>query len=99
MSKIAEVFESMEYGSAPERPDQAKDWLAAHQNRFEHFIGGEWSSSSGAERIESVNPAFGKPLASVAQGTEEDVDGAVRAARGAFKSWNALGGHARARYL
>ncbi len=99
MSKIAELFESMEYGSAPESADQVIEWLTAHQNRFEHFIGGEWSSSSGAERIESVNPAFGEGLASVAQGTEVDVDLAVRAARGAFKSWNSLSGHARARYL
>src|SRR6202011_3894776 len=38
-------------------------------------------------------------LAQVGQGTAEDVDAAVRAARGAFPAWSATPGHVRARYL
>src|SRR5207237_4541655 len=35
----------------------------------------------------------------VSQGTASDVDAAVKAARGALKSWQALDGHTRARHL
>ncbi len=99
MSKVADIFESMEYGSAPESPDQAMEWIREHGGRFHHFIAGAWTPSTGEDRIESVNPASGKPLASVPQGTDADVDRAVEAAGEAFGSWSKLSGHARARYL
>lgn len=38
-------------------------------------------------------------LASVAQGSQADVDAAVKAARAAFPKWQALSAHARSRYL
>ncbi len=38
MSNVSEVFESMEYGTAPESPEQAQEWLKAHEGRFHHFI-------------------------------------------------------------
>ena len=99
MSNIADAFESMEYGSAPESPDRVMEWLRAHEARFRHFIDGEWIPGSGDERIESVNPATGEVLASVPQGTAEDVDRAVEAAAEAFGAWSGLSGHDRARYL
>ena len=99
MSKVADVFESMEYGSAPDSPDQAMEWLQAHDGHFHHFIDGAWTPSAGNERIESVNPATGAPLASVPQGTDADVDRAVEAAREAFGPWTKLSGHARSRHL
>ncbi len=89
----------MEYGSAPESADQANEWLRGHDGRFHHFIAGAWTPSTGDERLESVNPATGKSLASVAQGTATDVDRAVEAAREAFDPWRKLSGHARSRYL
>ena len=99
MSKVADVFESMEYGSAPESADQANEWLHGHDGQFHHFIAGAWAPSTGDQRIESVNPATGEPLASVAHGTSADVDRAVAAAREAFDPWRKLSGHARSRYL
>ena len=99
MSRIADVFESMEYGPAPENSDNAREWLKAHNGRFHHFIGGDWTPSTGDEVIESVNPATGHSLAWVPQGTEIDVDRAVEAAREAFGPWSKLSGHARARHL
>jgi len=99
MSKVADVFDTMEYGPAPESPERVNAWLEAHDRSFDHFIAGEWTESSGAERFDSVNPSSGDPIASVAQGTEDDVDRAVRAAREAFDSWSRLDGHVRARYL
>ena len=96
---VAELFETMTYGPAPEASGPALAWLARHDNCFDLFIGNEWSAPRGGEYFDSINPATGKPLARVAQGAPEDVDAAVRAARSALPKWRALSGHARARYL
>ena len=96
---IREIFETMSYGPAPESPATAQAWLDAHAPHLGLFIGGEWREPSGGEYFASVNPANGQPLIEVAQGTAEDVDAAVRAARAAFPAWSATPGHVRARYL
>ena len=97
MTTVAEIFETMEYGPAPESDAPARAWLGSHGATFGHFIGGEWRG--GRETFEVTNPATAKPLAQVAQGTAEDVNAAVAAARAAFPAWSALPGHARARHL
>jgi aldehyde dehydrogenase (NAD+) len=99
MSNVSEVFESMEYGTAPESPEQAQEWLKAHEGRFHHFIKGIWAPSSGNETIRSMNPATGELLATVPQGTTTDVNRAVEAAREALGEWTDLSGHERSRYL
>ncbi len=99
MSTIAEIFETMEYGPAPEGAAPAVQWLEEHDRSFGLFIGGEWVEPRSGERFETTNPADGRPLARIAQAGEEDVEAAVRAAREAFPAWSALSGHARARYL
>ncbi|MFD9303618.1 aldehyde dehydrogenase family protein [Streptomyces sp. NPDC060048] len=53
------------------------------------YIGGEWRAAFGGDRIEVLNPADERPIASVPAGTAQDVDAAVRAARAAFPSWAA----------
>src|SRR5579862_1071037 len=102
MSTVAEIFQSMTYGPAPEAPAPALTWLDAHQARFDLFINNQWvapqSNGQAATYFESINPATGKPLARVAQAGAADVDVAVRAARAALPAWRALPGHARARY-
>jgi aldehyde dehydrogenase (NAD+) len=96
---IAQKFVSMEYGPAPEDPREALTWLEQHARRFGHFINGAWREPAAAEYFDSVNPATGEKLAVIAQGTAEDVDAAVKAARAALGPWQALSGHERARYL
>src|SRR5690349_15183551 len=96
---VADIFESMSYGPAPETNAPARAWLAAHAPHLRLFIGGEWRDPSGGEYFPTVNPATATPLIDVAQGTAKDVDAAVRAAREAFPVWSGLSGHARARYL
>ncbi|MGC8548602.1 MAG: aldehyde dehydrogenase family protein [Acidobacteriaceae bacterium] len=96
---ILEKFESLEYGPAPEDPKEALAWLDGRGRKFCNFIGGKWSEPAQGERFETVDPATGEALASVAQGSAEDVDAAVRAARAALGPWQALTPHARARYL
>jgi aldehyde dehydrogenase (NAD+) len=97
MNKIAEIFTSLDYGPAPESPDVALAWLAAHDNSFGHFINGAWTKPG--KTFASENPANGKVLAQVTNGTAEDVDAAVKAARAAAKPWAALSGYQRSKYL
>ena len=98
-ASVADIFKTMSYGPAPESDAPARAWLAAHAPHLRHFIGGEWREPSGGEYFPTVNPATAMPLIEVAQGTADDVDAAVRAAREAFPAWSGLSGHARARYL
>jgi aldehyde dehydrogenase (NAD+) len=63
------------------------------------FIDGRWVAPSGDEIIEVVNPATEMVVASVPEGTAEDVDAAVRAARAAFGGWAATPVAERAVFL
>ena len=65
---VRELFESMEYGPAPEDPAPALAWLDRHRRAFAHFIGGHFVESADGASFETVNPADGTPLARVAQG-------------------------------
>jgi phenylacetaldehyde dehydrogenase len=49
------------------------------------FIGGDWVSPSAGASFAVLDPATGETLANVAEGSKEDVDLAVRAARKAFE--------------
>ena len=99
MPRLPEIFETLEYGPAPESADRAQAWLEERGRSFGLFIGGEWVEGAGAETFDTVNPANGMALARIAQGGPEDVDRAVRAARAGQEPWSQLGGHARARFL
>lgn len=96
---IAEKFATMEYGPAPEDPQEVEVWLDRHGRRFGHFVNGEWLEPAEGKFFDSVDPSTGEKIASVAQGSGADIDAAVEAARGAFPNWQSLSGHARARYL
>ncbi|HEU5186395.1 MAG TPA: aldehyde dehydrogenase family protein [Gemmatimonadaceae bacterium] len=97
MTSVKEIFETMEYGPAPESDAEARKWLASHNGTFGHFIDGAWTTPG--QTFEVVDPSAGVPLARVSQGTQADVDAAVAAARRAFPAWSGLSGHARARHL
>jgi aldehyde dehydrogenase (NAD+) len=96
---VARIFETMEWGPAPEASGPALEWIKSHGGRFGLFIGGRWVQPKAGESFETINPATRAVLAQVAQGGIEDVDAAVQAARAALPAWSALPGHARARHL
>src|SRR5438477_7597087 len=96
---IAEKFVTIEYGPAPEDPKEALTWLDRHERRFGHFINGTLQPPAEDSYFETADPSTGERLASVAQGSAKDIDAAVRAARTALPTWQALTPHARARYL
>jgi aldehyde dehydrogenase (NAD+) len=96
---VASIFETMEWGPAPEASGPALDWIRAQGGAFGLFIGGQWVAPASGETFETINPATRAVLARVAQAGAADVDAAVRAARDALPVWSALPGHARARHL
>ncbi len=94
---VKEIFETMDYGPAPESAADALAWLVDQGARFGHFINGEFTSP--ADGFDSKNPANGETLATLSQASQDDVDAAVAAARKAQGKWAALGGAGRARYI
>ena len=94
---IKEIFDSMAYGPAPESAAEALAWIARHNGQFGHWIDGAFTKPGAT--FTTSNPATGKPLAQVTQGTEADVASAVDAARRAQPKWAALPAHKRAQIL
>ncbi len=94
---VAHYFDTMDYGPAPESDAEARAWLARHDKGFRHFIGGAWVN--GRSHFDTLEPATGKVLAKLSQGSAGDIDAAVKAARKAQGTWAKLGGHGRARHL
>src|SRR5829696_3596267 len=99
MTTVAEIFETMDYGPAPESDAPVREWLARHDGTFGHYVNGGSRAAAAGALFDVANPATGKPLARVAQGGAADVDAGVAAARAALPAWQALAPHARARYL
>ncbi len=99
MPKLSEIFETLEYGAAPESAAEAFAWLESHKKSFKLFINNKWVNAKSGSTLETINPANKSVLAQFASGGNEDVNMAVKAARKALPVWKALSGHARARYL
>ena len=66
MNKIAQIFQSLDYGPAPEGPEQAIAWLDSHSRKFGHFIDGQWTAPG--KTFASNNPANGDKLADITDG-------------------------------
>ncbi|HCI07251.1 MAG TPA: aldehyde dehydrogenase, partial [Sulfitobacter sp.] len=94
---VKDIFQSMDYGTAPENAAEALAWIVDQGGKFGHFIDGSFTAAR--EGFDSKNPANGNILATISQATQADVDLAVSAARKAQPKWAALGGHGRARVL
>ena len=52
------------------------------------YIGGEWVDPAGAGTIDVINPTTEEVIGSVPEGTADDADRAVKAARAAFDGWS-----------
>ena len=60
------------------------------------YIGGEWVDPAGAGTIDVINPTTEEVIGSVPEGTAEDADRAVLAARAAFDGWSQTSVYERA---
>ncbi len=58
--------------------------------RNEIYINGEWVTSSGSGKLEVFDSGNGEVMATIPEGTTQDVDRAVEAAAAAFPAWSAL---------
>lgn len=98
-SEVRKLFETMEYGAAPESASVAKAWLKQHDNDFGHFINGEWVKKAGRKTYAAVNPSTGELLAQTTQGDPGDINQAVCCAQEAYKKWSTTEPHVRAKHL
>ncbi len=96
---VASIFETMEYGPAPESKEMAEQWLKDRKPNLKQFINGKWVAPKSKKYMVSYNPCSQKKLASVPLSGKADVSDAVKAADKALKNWVKLAGHGRARYL
>lgn len=94
---IRDIFETLDYGPAPEAAGEALAWLDRHGRRFGHWIDGAFTAPG--ETFATLNPATGAELAQVTQGSAADVAAAVAAARRAQPKWAKASPHVRARHL
>jgi len=53
----------------------------------DNFIGGEWRAPSGSERLDVINPRWGKAMSTVGMSTADDIDAAVQAGKAALGDW------------
>lgn len=82
-----------DYVEAPQSDD-----FAQHRDSYGHFIDGEFVETG--ETFESINPATEETLATFADGTADDVDRAVSAARDAYENvWGPMAASERAKYV
>jgi aldehyde dehydrogenase (NAD+) len=89
----APVPASWDYAPAPEARD-----LVELRDRYGLFVGGEWLEPK--ETYTTIDPSSEESLAEVGQGTVEEVDLAVGAAREAFDNgWSEISPAERAKYL
>jgi len=84
-----------EYAPAPEAAKIAKI-----NKRYDHFINGKWTKPTSGTYFRTTNPGNGKKLSEIADGNDEDVDAAVKAARAAYEGpWGKMSGRERGKYL
>src|ERR1041384_1814911 len=62
---VASIFETMEWGPAPEASGPALDWIRARNGTLGLFIGGQWVPAGSGGAFEPINPGArgGRPRA------------------------------------
>src|SRR3954471_21933674 len=83
LEKPAAGKPSLDFGHAWDyapAPETAKVAIAP---RYGHFINGKFVEPRAGERFATVNPATEQVLSEIAQGSQADIDAAVRAAAAA----------------
>jgi phenylacetaldehyde dehydrogenase len=78
--------------------DKVSDFVSKNRKML---INGKWVDAASGKTFPTYNPATGEILARVAEGDSEDIDRAVRAARGAFEAgpWRKMSPSERGRAI
>ncbi len=83
------------YDPAPESTDHV-----SIKKRYGHFINGEFVAPENGKYFDTINPATEEKLSRVAQGSDADVDKAVKAARDAYRTtWGRMKPAERGKYI
>src|SRR5262249_8605571 len=84
-----------------ERRRRHERMAVIHKSEYQLLINGELVASAGGAWVDVINPATGKPFARVPEGTMDDLNRAVAAAKEAFQDgrWTAIGAGGRAAAL
>ncbi|MFE0100576.1 aldehyde dehydrogenase family protein [Streptomyces sp. NPDC059009] len=61
--------------------------VVSYQDRYDHFIGGEYVPPARGQYFENPSPVNGQPFTEIARGTAEDVERALDAAHAAAPAW------------
>ena len=69
------------------------------QEKYDHFIGGQWVAPSSGEYFDNTSPIDGRVFSKAARGNAADVEKAIDAAQIAFKTWSKTGAAERSRVL
>ncbi|NNF60429.1 MAG: aldehyde dehydrogenase family protein [Gammaproteobacteria bacterium] len=84
-----------EYAAAPQDTSHVK-----LEQQYGLFIGGEFVAPEQGGYFDTINPANGQKLASIAAATDADVNRAVKAARKAYEgSWSKMSAADRGKYI
>lgn len=84
-----------DYSEAPE----SSDFIEIKES-YKHFTDGRFIAPEKGRMLKSINPATEEILFEFADGTSEDVDQAVKAARKAYnRVWSELSGRERGKYI
>ncbi|MEU8278990.1 aldehyde dehydrogenase [Microbispora bryophytorum] len=81
--------------AAPGQPDA----VMAYEQRYDHWIGGEYVPPQRGQYFENPTPVTGQTFTEVARGTAEDVERALDAAHGAAPAWGRTSAAERANIL
>ena len=80
MSKIIQNFKNISYGPSPEDSKDVMSWINSLNNPNSLFINGAWIKSRSSKKIQVINPATNKKLATLSVSNKADVNAAVIAA-------------------
>ena len=83
----------------PTRRGPNRDKPTVSLKKYDHYIAGAWAAPAANRYFATVNPSTGEPFAEIAEGSAEDIDRAVAAARDAWNGWSKVEPRDRGRIL
>ncbi|CAN5411582.1 aldehyde dehydrogenase family protein [soil metagenome] len=75
------------------------DSVVTYEDRYGHYIGGEWVDPVKGQWFENPSPITGQTFNEIARGTADDVERALDAAHGAAKAWGKTSAGERSQIL
>ncbi|QXC61294.1 aldehyde dehydrogenase family protein [Aquihabitans sp. G128] len=75
------------------------DSTVSYQDRYGHYIGGEWVDPAKGQWFENPSPVTGETFTEIARGTADDVERALDAAHAAAPAWGKTSAGERSQIL